>query len=128
MIIGDSIGVGIAHERPECVSYVKGGINSLQWNRKFADKNLKTKKMIISLGSNDHFGVHTFNELMALRQSVDADSVYWIVPAIKPDVQEHVKIIAMNYNDVILTIPRLQKDGIHPSWAGYKELAEKTKK
>jgi lysophospholipase L1-like esterase len=22
---------------------------------------------------------------------------------------------------------RLQKDGIHPSWAGYKELAESTK-
>jgi lysophospholipase L1-like esterase len=26
-----------------------------------------------------------------------------------------------------LPITRLQKDGVHPSWAGYKELGEKTK-
>jgi hypothetical protein len=27
----------------------------------------------------------------------------------------------------VLPIARLQADGIHPSWAGYKELANQTK-
>lgn len=127
MIVGDSIGVGIAHERPECVAYVKGGINSWQWNNKNLNKDLNAKSVIISLGSNDHPGVHTFKELINLRQNINADRVYWILPAIKPDIQDIVKIIATNYNDTVLEISRLQKDGIHPSWAGYKELAKKTK-
>jgi lysophospholipase L1-like esterase len=35
--------------------------------------------------------------------------------------------MAKEYGDTVLPITRLQKDGVHPSWAGYKELAEKTK-
>jgi lysophospholipase L1-like esterase len=38
-----------------------------------------------------------------------------------------VNDIAEKNHDIVLPITRLQKDGIHPSWAGYKELAEKTK-
>jgi len=127
MIMGDSIGVGVAKERPECVAYVKGGINSYQWNNKFNNKEFETANAIISLGSNDHPGVKSFNELLALRQSVKAEKVYWILPAIKPSIQDIVQIIAKNYGDTVLPITRLQKDGIHPSWAGYKELAKRTK-
>jgi lysophospholipase L1-like esterase len=53
--------------------------------------------------------------------------VFWILPAIKPDIQEIVRKIAAQYGDTVLPITRLQKDGVHPSWAGYKELGEKTK-
>jgi lysophospholipase L1-like esterase len=53
--------------------------------------------------------------------------VYWILPAIKPDIQEMVKKVAAENGDTVLPMTRLQKDGIHPSWAGYKELAESTK-
>jgi lysophospholipase L1-like esterase len=53
--------------------------------------------------------------------------VYWILPAIKPDIQEMVKKVAAENSDTVLPMTRLQKDGIHPSWAGYKELAESTK-
>jgi hypothetical protein len=39
-----------------------------------------------------------------------------------------VEIIAKNFGDTIISTKRLQADAIHPSWAGYKELAEQSKK
>jgi hypothetical protein len=53
--------------------------------------------------------------------------VFWILPAIKPDVQEMVQIIARDHGDVILPIPNLQADKVHPSGVGYKKLAEQTR-
>ncbi len=127
LILGDSIAVGTHQFRPECAAYAKGGWNSWQWNRDYSKKNLSAKTVIISLGSNDHPGVRTLWELQELRKKVEAERVFWILPAIKPDVQDMVKLIAKDYKDTILTIPYLQKDGVHPSWKGYKELAEKTR-
>ena len=59
MIIGDSIAVGTAMARPECVSYSRGGWNSWQWNKDYLEvaKSKPTKTLIISLGANDHKGV-----------------------------------------------------------------------
>lgn len=128
LIVGDSIAVGTSQVRTECVSYSKGGINSHQWVKQYMDKTpSQAKSVIISLGSNDHSGVHTFKELMTMRERIKADRVYWIMPAIKPNVQEIIKIIATNYGDTILPIEKLSKDGVHPSGAGYKDLANKTK-
>ena len=128
LIVGDSIAVGTATARPECVAYAKGGINSYQWLNKNIDKTpLTAKTVIISLGSNDHKHVKTQSELQAIRQLTKADRVFWILPAIKPDIQEIVRKVAAEYGDTVLPITRLQKDGVHPSWAGYKELGEKTR-
>lgn len=128
LILGDSIAVGTHLQRYECVSYSKGGINSWQWNRDYLKNNLTAKTVIISLGSNDHAGVRTKAELQRIREKVGTSArVFWILPAIKPDIQEIVKQMAIEYGDTVLPITRLQKDGVHPSWAGYKELAERTK-
>jgi lysophospholipase L1-like esterase len=127
LILGDSIAVGTAQFRPDCAVYAKGGINSHNWLNKNVGKNLTAKSVIISLGSNDHQGVKTFHELMAIRQLTDAGRVYWIVPANKPDVAEIVEIIARNFGDTVLPITKLSKDGVHPTTAGYKELADKSK-
>ena len=128
IVIGDSIAVGTAQARPECVSYAKGGWNNWQWNRDYLKNDLSAKTVVISLGSNDHKGIRTKAELQRVREKIGSKSrVFWIMPAILPDVQAHVKSIAHEYGDTILPITRLQKDGVHPSWAGYKELAEKTK-
>lgn len=127
LILGDSIAVG-THlvGRPECVAYAKGGINSWQFNKLHPQK-FDGKTVIISLGSNDHKGVKTKQELLTLRNRVEATKVYWILPAIKPDIQEIVETIAMDYGDWIIKIPYLQKDGIHPSHQGYKKIGEITK-
>ena len=70
-----------------------------------------------------------------MRSRTKADRVFWILPAgnlkaggvdIK-DIQKMVNIVAQENGDTVLPITRLQKDGIHPSGAGYKELVEKTK-
>jgi hypothetical protein len=100
--------------------------------KKFADKDLTAGTTIISLGTNDHDGVHTFKELSAMRSRVTADRVYWILPSCndkfcKSNVNDIVEIIARSRGDFIIKTDRLQKDAIHPSWAGYKELGEKTR-
>jgi lysophospholipase L1-like esterase len=128
LIVGDSIAVGTATARPECVAYAKGGINSYQWLNKNIDKMpLTAKTVIISLGSNDHKYVKTESELEAIRELTKADRVYLILPAIKPDIQEIVRKVAAKNGDTVLPITSLQKDGVHPSWAGYKQLGEKTR-
>jgi lysophospholipase L1-like esterase len=136
LIVGDSIAVGVSKVRTECVSYSKGGINSYQWLNQYVSKTpLVAKTVIISLGSNDHKYVKTRKELETIRELTKADRVYWILPAgnlkaggvdIK-DIQTHVQNIASLHGDVVLPITRLQTDNIHPSWVGYKQLAEKTK-
>ena len=127
LIAGDSIAVGTHQFRPECVAYAKSGINSYQWNRQNTNKKLNANTVIISLGSNDHAGVRTLWELQQLRARVEAARVFWILPAIKPDIQQMVQIIAKDNGDIVLPIPNLQADKVHPSWAGYKKLAEQTR-
>jgi lysophospholipase L1-like esterase len=127
LILGDSIAVGTHQFRPDCVAYAKGGWNTWQWNKDYLKNDLSAKTVIISLGSNDHQGVKTLKELETMRAKVKADRVFWILPAIKEPIQHIVREVAVKYGDTVLPITRLQKDGVHPSWAGYKDLAEKTK-
>ena len=136
MIVGDSIAVGTAAFKQECVAdYAKGGINTHQWNTMFKDANLSASMMIISLGTNDHQYVNTRKELETMRKRVTANKVFWVLPygnnpksgvTIK-EIQDAVKEIAFIYGDTVLPIKRVQTDGIHPSWAGYKEIAKEAK-
>lgn len=127
LILGDSIAVGTQQFRQECTLVGKGGINSWQFNKNYAQKIEPANTVIISLGSNDHNGVNTFQELLAMRQKVEGKRVFWILPAIKPHIQDMVQIIAKNFGDTVLPITKLQSDKVHPSWAGYKEIASNTK-
>ena len=134
LILGDSIAVGTAVYRPECASYSRGGINSWQWNKQYAANRLQADTVIISLGSNDHKYIKTRSELIKMRQRVQARQVYWILPHgnLKAsevpieNIQSIVKQLAADYGDIVVPITRVQKDNIHPSTAGYKQLSEKT--
>jgi len=127
LILGDSIAVGTQQFRPECVVMAKGGWNSWQWNRDYLKNDLSADTVIISLGSNDHKGVKTRRELEIVRDKVKGSRVFWILPAIKPDIQDIVREIAAQHGDTVLPINRLQPDGIHPSWRGYKDIVARTK-
>ena len=91
--------------------------------------------LIISLGSNDHKGVKTYDELFEMRQRVGAKNVFWVLPAGNlpaggvpiEKIQSIVKELAAYYGDTVLPIRGLQPDGIHPSWSGYKDIVERTK-
>jgi lysophospholipase L1-like esterase len=127
LILGDSIAVGIAQHRPECIAYATVGINS----RKFVDNHitgdLNAKTVIISLGSNDTKNIKTLSELFALRQVIKADRVYWVLPAKDTQAKEAVGIVADKFEDKTIQITKLSKDGIHPTGKEYIELAIKTK-
>lgn len=130
MIIGDSIAVGVSQIRTECKAITKSGINSTDWNRKHLDKLQPTKTMIISLGAND-LGVSTEENIRKLRERVQADRVFWLLPSqrLKPDQVRAVKFVAQDYNDTVIPRPErdISPDGVHPTYKGYKVLGDLTK-
>ena len=133
MIIGDSIAVGTAMARPECVAYAKVGWNSWQWNKDYLSKAAShtSRTVIISLGANDHKGVKTEQELRKMRSAIKGDRVFWISPGAerKPIPQEAIERIAKEYGDTVLPRPQghMSSDGVHPTGRGYKILGEMAK-
>jgi lysophospholipase L1-like esterase len=101
------------------------GINSSNWNKKYRMMSLDARTVVISLGTND-YSIDTKSELNKLRSRIKSKKVYWIMPAIKPEVQKIVQEIAKKHNDLIVKIPSLSKDGYHPTRKGYQKLGEIT--
>jgi lysophospholipase L1-like esterase len=127
LILGDSIAVGVSQHRPECAVHAKVGINSRDWVNKNITKDLAADTVIISLGSNDYKSISTLKELFTIRNVVTAKRVYWIVPAIKSDIQEMVEIVADKFEDKIIHIKGVEPDKVHPTSTEYKRLAKETK-
>jgi hypothetical protein len=88
------------------------------------------------LGSNDHKHINTEAELIKMRERVKGSQVFWVLPAgnLKASevniqwIQGLVREIAKNYGDTVLPINGLQRDGIHPSWSGYRDIVANTQK
>ena len=134
LVLGDSIAVGTQMFAKECQLQGKGGINTWQFNKMYPG-SFYAETVIISLGSNDHQYVKTYDQLFEMRQRIGAKNVFWVLPAgnLKASnvpierIQGFIREIAYANGDTVLPITRLQADGIHPSWAGYKQLSEATK-
>jgi lysophospholipase L1-like esterase len=127
LILGDSIAVGTHRFYNECQMVAKGGINSSVFNKQHSE-NFNSKNVIISLGSNDYKGIKTLQELKSLRDRVDPNAkVFWIVPAIKPHIQDIVKLLAEQNHDTIVYINELQPDKVHPTVNGYKDIVNQIK-
>jgi lysophospholipase L1-like esterase len=127
LIVGDSIAVGTAHFRPECAVMAKSGINSQDWNERHFHDQLQSDTVIISLGSNDLKTLNTFKEIILLRSRIKARRVFWILPANKPQKVELIRMVAAEYKDTIVPIPKVSKDHVHPTVQGYRELANSTR-
>jgi len=125
LIIGDSIAKGVADIRKDCAAYAEVGINSRDWYRKYYNKPLVAKNVVISLGSNDTKNIRTRDELRDIRQNVDPDArVLWILPYIEKDwVRDAVMLIADNWGDDVLEIMQ-SADGVHPTPRGYRNIAK----
>lgn len=113
--------MGLHRQMPKCEAMAKGGWNSSQWNRDYLKNDLTAKKVIISLGSNDYKSIKTKAELIFIREKV-VGRVFWILPAIKPNIQTIVRDIANEYGDTVIPITHVS-DGVHPSQEGYKQIA-----
>ena len=132
LILGDSLAVGVGQIRTECVTRAKSGINSYDYvNRHLLHTkgDTQAKNVIISLGSNDTEKINTFEELNTLRQLVQADRVYWILPNIKETKRTAVLAVARKYNDHVIDARGVDRspDAVHPTHNGYKELAKQIK-
>lgn len=131
LIIGDSIAVGTKMFAPtECVSYSKGGWNTWQWNKKWGRTPLDAELLVISLGTNDHKGVHTEAELRKIRARAKAKRVMWVMPPCnekfcKANINAIITRIANEYGDRVIGTKRVQPDHIHPDSAGYREIVKK---
>lgn len=128
LILGDSIGVGISQVRQECQAYVQSGINSETYVNRYGPVNIFSRHAIISLGTNDTKNAPTLNSLLKLRMGIRSKCVTWILPNkdIKPEQHEIVKQVAERFRDSVI-IPKksyLSKDKIHPTYKGYKSLAD----
>jgi hypothetical protein len=124
-IIGDSIAVGIAQFRPECLSLAKVGtsLNETYYQLFRLVKNID--QIIISVGSNDYY--LTENDVLKFRILINARQVIWLLP-MKKSNKNAIKQVARQFNDTIIDIaPVISIDKIHPTLKGYKYLAEKTK-
>jgi len=132
IIAGDSIAVGAHTFKTECVTYAKSGITSSQFNQIYP-MELNATTVVISLGSNDYAGVHTRHELAAVRARTHGRRIFWILPAGTPaasnvrveTIQTIVRDIAAANGDVVVEIPSLQADHIHPSSVGYRAIIDK---
>jgi len=128
LVMGDSIAVGTAHFRKECAVIAKSGINSTDWRKKHLSSIPDAKTTIISLGSND-WDKLTAKNLQDIRNKIQG-KVFWILPSStrKPRERQVVIDIANEFQDTVVDRPKeMSSDGIHPTFNGYKELAEKTK-
>ena len=129
LIMGDSIAVGVSQYRPECASYSQSGITSAGWIKKWGDKPEAAKIVVISLGAND-YTVDTMTHIKMLRNNITADKVIWLLPRADrvPMAVNAVYEVARQFNDVIVDRPKeVSPDGIHPTAAGYKWLADRTR-
>jgi hypothetical protein len=135
LILGDSIAVGTQQFAKQCQLVGKGGINTWQWNQMYSKADLTAGTVIISLATNDHKYIDTEAELIKMRERVKSSRVFWVLPAgnLKASqvniqwIQGLVREIAQRYGDTVLPINGLQKDGIHPSWSGYKDIVQRAK-
>ena len=129
LILGDSIALGTSYYRKECTAIVKSGINSSSYNSKYISSQYTTKTAIISLGVNDSNDMDTYENLLKLRRNIDAEKVFWILPAIKDRKRKEIWMIAYDFNDIVVDsrfVP-LSQDRLHPTSKGYKELADRSK-
>ena len=119
--------MGVSQVRPECEHIVKSGINSRDWTAKHLHKLKPTRTLIISLGAND-LGINTEGHVRSLRTNAQADRVFWLLPSqrLKPRQVEAVRQVAAEFGDTVIPRPEsnISADGVHPTYKGYKILAD----
>lgn len=134
LILGDSIAVGVSQIRTECRAYVKSGINSANFykaHQGMLSRPIKTGVTIISIGPNDTKSINTVRNANQIRENIQG-RVYWILPSerLKPEKYQNIMDVARVWGDVVIERPadKISADGVHPTYAGYREIAEKTRR
>lgn len=121
-ILGDSIAIGVHHQRPGCYHKAVSGISSMAYIQRF-QYPIHSNNILISLGSNDGNAIATKAALETLRERVHGQ-VTWLLSANNQAAHDIAKAIATRFGDRVLEVrPVVGRDGVHPTTAGYRELA-----
>lgn len=121
MILGDSLGDGLAAHMPQCQAIAHKGWSSTHWRDAYGTMRIDADRVVISLGSND-FGIDTAHQLRLIRAQVKARRVIWIVPARNAGP---VLAVATEHGDAVMPITRLSRDHIHPTTRAYGQMARR---
>jgi len=126
LIIGDSIAYGTSQVRKDCRSYTQVGISTIGWSKKWLKSvDYVADTVFISLGSNDlyrHFE-EVADALYEIRGQIGyGKNVIWVLPAIKPWVQDLIWEVAYEYGDNVIELKQLSPDRVHPTYNGYRAL------
>lgn len=133
LILGDSIGNGIASAMPDCARLTEIGITSDQWYHKNHNRPIydmqNYRYVVISLGTNDT--ENTSSIMRRIRKKVTADRVIWVLPSslVKPAQRANVERTASEFGDWVLSIQdKTGRDQIHPAtFAAYQDIARRIK-
>jgi hypothetical protein len=130
LVVGDSIGSGVASVMPQCIRMAEVGISSGGWYSKYGSRpalDMQAYKfVVISLGTNDS-EVPTAT-LKKMRDKVIANRVLWILPSqVKMKQRQKVFDLAISYGDIPIDItPYVGPDKIHPPTVeAYQKIAKK---
>ncbi len=123
LVMGDSLALGVGQYLPECRTEAQVGISS----QRFVDELLSPQAanlVVISLGVNDGPLAHTVANLRHVRETVHGKRVYWLLPAGHPQARATIRSVARAFGDRLIdTTPEVGADGLHPTDAGYHDLA-----
>ena len=128
VVIGDSIAVGVGQNRPDCTTVAQVGINSGRFVAQLLPRGrMDVDQAVISLGVNDGEGLDTLGNLRAVRSRVSARQVVWLLPNLKPQVREMIRVVAEENGDRLIdTRGEVGRDHLHPTSDGYRRIAAAT--
>lgn len=129
LILGDSIGVGVASELRQCSRLVQIGYTSANTLVRFGDRIWPAKVNVVSVGTND-VNINTERHARLIREKLTDGVVIWIMPSkeLKPNAYDAVKKVAERNGDHMIEPRLLGPDLIHPTVVGYQELAKRIEK
>lgn len=131
LVIGDSIGSGLASAMPQCIRMAEPAISSTGWFTKYGKRpglDMQAYKFtVISLGTNDE--VVPVATLKRIREKITTTQVMWLLPSAEKRMAQRQAIfdLAIKYGDIPVDItPYVGKDKIHPpTYEAYQRLAKK---
>lgn len=134
IILGDSLAKGVSQYYTECKSYSVIGISTFNWNKTYGHVDLEAATVIVSLGTNDK-GLSITDQLLQLlstRDRIKSPNIIWINPPCNDkfcnkEANYVIQTMSTLYGDKLIETVKLGRDGVHPTSAGYKEMAEQIK-
>jgi hypothetical protein len=123
--IGDSIAVGLQQLDNECAIHARVGAGSGFITQRYTGNN-STDYVVISMGSNDPNNPALAENARALRRSLRAAVVIWILPYNRT-AATRIQAVADNFGDSWIALKSFNsRDGVHPSYRPVANAIQET--